>query len=73
MNNPNKVYDFLKKKPNRWFCDDCVEKSTGVDRHEVNTVGWTLALFPREFRGASAACSQNCGKRDKVSTQSIAN
>jgi hypothetical protein len=69
MNNPSKVYDFLTKNSNKWFCDDCIEKRTGVDRHEVNTVGWTLALFPREFARTSAACSQNCSTRQKMATQ----
>jgi hypothetical protein len=33
MTNPQKVYDFLKKNPRQMFCDDCLEKKTGVDRH----------------------------------------
>ena len=37
-NNPRKVYEFLKANPNQWFCDDCLEKRTFVDRHEVNTI-----------------------------------
>ena len=28
MNNPQKVHDFLKTNPRKWFCDDCVEKGT---------------------------------------------
>ena len=27
MNNPQKVYDFLKANPKKFYCDDCVEKS----------------------------------------------
>ena len=71
MNNPSKIHAFLNKNVGKWYCDDCVEKGTGVDRHEVNTVGWTLALFPHEFRRAVTACSQNCSARDKVATQAI--
>lgn len=73
MNNPSKVYDFLRKNPSTWYCDDCVEKGSGVDRHEVNTVGWTLALFPNQFRRTCAICSQRCSKRDKIVTQAIKN
>jgi len=71
MNNPSKVYDFLKKNPNTWFCDDCVEKGSGVDRHEVNTVGCTLALFPREFRRTPTIGIQHCNNRDKMATQAV--
>ena len=73
MNNPDKVHDFLKKNPNKWFCDDCVEKGTGVRRYEVNTIAWTLALFPNEFRRMSTSCSQRCNDRDKMATQAVEN
>jgi hypothetical protein len=73
MNNPAKVYDFLKKNPNTWFCDDCVENGSGVDRHECNTIGWTLALFPTQFRKTSTICSRGCNNRDKIATQAIKN
>lgn len=49
MNNPERVYEFLKKNAGQRFCDDCIEKHTGVDRHEVNVIASTLALFPHEF------------------------
>jgi hypothetical protein len=68
--NPQKVYDFLKCNPPRPFCDDCVAKGTGVDRHEVNTIARTLALFPKEFRRASAACA-HCTAQDKQTTQAL--
>ena len=71
MNGPSKVHDFLKRNPNSWFCDDCVEKASGVDRHEVNTIGWTLALFRNEFRRTPTVCSQHCGSRSKIATQAI--
>ena len=71
MNNPKKVHTFLKTNPNKWFCDDCVEKATGVNRHEVNTIAWSLALFPKEFKRALTTCGQNCTDRDKMATQSI--
>ena len=72
-NNPRKVYDFLKANPNQWFCDDCLEKGTTVDRHEVNTIAWTLALFPHEFKRTSTACIQKCSRRDKMATKAILN
>lgn len=71
MNNPKKVHVFLKANPNKSFCDDCVEKTTGVDRHEVNTIAWSLALFPKEFKRALTNCGQNCSSRDKVATRFI--
>jgi len=71
MNNPKKVYDFLKTNPDRRFCDDCVEKGSGVDRHEVNTIAWRLALFPREFSRKSVVCSQR--NRKKAATLAVRN
>ncbi len=73
MNNPRKVHDFLKANPNKWLCDDCVGRATGVDRHEVNTIAWSFALFPKEFKRASITCGQNCSERDKMATQAILN
>ena len=71
MNNPDKVYDFLKRNPGAWFCDDCVQKVTGVNRHEVNTIALTLALFPKAFSRSPASCSQRCSDRDKQSTKAL--
>ena len=71
MTNPQKVHSFLKANPHNAFCDDCLEKKTGVDRHEVNTVASTLALFPKEFRRMSTACSQKCSNRDKMATEAL--
>lgn len=71
MNNPQKVHDFLTSTPNEWFCDDCVAKGAGVDRHEVNTIAWTLALFPQHFKRISTLCRQKCSHRDKIATKAV--
>jgi hypothetical protein len=71
LNNPRRVHEFLKTNPGKWFCDDCVETATGVNRHEVNTISWSFALFPKEFKRAFANCSQSCSNREKISTQAI--
>lgn len=71
MTNPQKVYDFLKHNPRQMFCDDCLGEKAGVDRHEVNTVASTLALFPVEFRRASTTCVQKCSTRDKMATEAL--
>jgi len=70
MTNPQKVHDYLKKNPRVGFCDDCVEKKTGVDRHEVNVIGSTLALFPKEFTRRLTLCPQQCSNREKLVTYS---
>lgn len=69
--NPQKVYEFLKGNARQFYCDDCVEKGTGVDRHEVNTIGRTLALFPKEFTRISTECPQRCSNRDKDCTKAL--
>jgi hypothetical protein len=71
MTNPEKVYGFLKKNLRKGFCDDCIDKQTGVDRHEVNTIASTLALFPNEFKRVQTQCSQSCSNRDKLITEAI--
>jgi hypothetical protein len=71
MNNPQKVHGFLKANPRQKFCDDCIERKTGVDRHEANTIGRTLALFPGEFKRTKAVCPQQCSSRDKDLTEAI--
>lgn len=68
--NPEKVYAFLKTQKPRGYCDDCIEKRTGVDRHEVNTIASTLALFPREFTRSTQTCPQGCSSRVKLVTAS---
>ncbi|MGH9342391.1 MAG: hypothetical protein ACRD19_01300 [Terriglobia bacterium] len=68
MNNPERIYNFLKKNPRNGFCDDCLDEKTGVDRHEVNTIASTLALFPKEFTRNSDLCPQNCSTREKLVT-----
>jgi hypothetical protein len=70
MNNPQKVHSFLKKNLRRGFCDDCVEKKTFVDRHEVNTIASTLALFPQEF-SVLTSCREKCSHRDKLVTTAL--
>jgi hypothetical protein len=71
VTNPEKVYDFFKKNSHKWICDDCVEKSTGVDRQEIKTIAATLALFPNEFHRTSTICVNKCSNRDKRATQAI--
>ena len=71
MTNPQQVYGFLKKNLHEGFCDDCVERQTGVNRHEVNTITSTLALFPKEFKRVQAQCPQSCSNRDKLITTAI--
>lgn len=68
MTNPEKVYQNNIRKG---FCDDCIEKQVGVDRHEVNTIASTLALFSKEFTRSSTTCPQQCSSRDKLVTQAI--
>jgi hypothetical protein len=41
------------------------------DCQEANTVGWTLALFPNEFRRTFTICSQRCSDRNEVATQAV--
>jgi hypothetical protein len=71
MDNPTKVHQFLKSQRKKWICDDCVYKATKVDRHEVNCIGRTLALFPSEFSRISTECSQGCSNRDKECTRAV--
>jgi hypothetical protein len=71
MSNPQKVHNFLKGNHGIWFCDDCIQKKAGVDRHEVNTIAWTLALFPEQFLRQDTTCSQACSNRDKKCTQAV--
>lgn len=71
MSSPQKVYDFLKTNPRQLFCDDCIEKATGVDRDEVKSIALTLALFPREFTRISTQCIRRCNDRDKECTMAL--
>ena len=68
MTKPQKVYQFLKDHHNHGFCDDCIEKKTGVDRHQVNTIASTLALLPHAFGRAKGVCPQGCTSREKLIT-----
>ena len=71
MTNPEHVHHFLKGHLRQGFCDDCVAKHTKVDRHEVNTIASTLALFPREFSRSQGQCPQGCSAREKLITSAI--
>jgi hypothetical protein len=71
MGNPLTVYAFLKRNRNQGFCDDCIEKATGVDRHQVNTIGSTLALFPAEFSRTGEICLQGCAGGEKLVTTAV--
>lgn len=70
MTNPEKVYAFLKKNQHIGYCDDCVGKQTGVDRHEVNAIASTRRLFPKEFTRKLTLCPQGCSNRNKLITNS---
>jgi hypothetical protein len=69
--NPQKVYDHLKKNPGIFFCDGCLDKATDVHRDEVNTIVRTLALFHKEFTRISTDCSQRCSDRNKECTKAL--
>ncbi len=71
MSNPQKVYDFLKNNPGKLYCDDCLQNNTGVDRHQVNTIATTLALFPQHFKRLSTACVQGCRNHGKMATEAL--
>jgi len=71
MTNPEKIHRFLKNNLRRGFCDDCLGKNTGVNRHEVNTITSTSALFPKEFKRTSSVCPQECNTRDKLATEAL--
>jgi hypothetical protein len=71
MNNPERVHAFLKTHPGERFCDDCIQELTGVDRHEVNSIGRTLALFPKEFKREKDVCPQLCNSRPKDLTVAV--
>jgi hypothetical protein len=65
LTNPEKVYQFLKAHRREGFCDDCIEKEIGVDRHGVNTIASTLALFPLEFGRTKEVCPHGCASHEK--------
>ena len=66
---PQQIYDFLKRNAKVEYCDDCLEKNTGINRHTVNTIASTLGLFKKEFRRRETTCPQRCSDRDKLVTQ----
>ena len=68
LTNPRKVYDFLKERKHSGFCDECVQKGTDVDRHQINTIASTLALFPQEFSRIKQVCPQGCSNQEKLVT-----
>lgn len=71
MTNAQKIYSFLKDNRPNGFCDDCLQRKTGVDRHEINTIASTLAFFPQEFKRASFTCPQQCSARNKLVTRAV--
>ena len=71
MTNPKKIYSFLKSNRLKGYCDDCLQKKTGVDRHEINTIASTLAFFPSEFSRSPSSCPQQCSARDKIVTTAL--
>jgi hypothetical protein len=71
MGNSLTVCAFLKRHRNEGFCDDCIEKHTGVDSRQVDTIGSTLALFPAEFDRTEQVCPQGCGGREKPVTTAL--
>ena len=66
---PQQIYDFLKRNAKTDYCDDCLGKHTHVDRHHVNTITSTLALFPKEFSRRQSACPHGCSSREKLLTR----
>lgn len=66
---PQLIYDFLKRNARIGYCDDCLGKQTEINRHTVNTIASTLALFPKEFRRWETICPQRCSDRDKLAIQ----
>jgi hypothetical protein len=71
MASPLTVYAFLKRHRNEGFCDECIEKYTGLDLAFIDTIGSTLALFPSEFTRIEEVCPQGCGNREKPVTRAI--
>jgi len=71
---PRQVFDFLRKNRSVDFCDDCLGAQTDADRHHINTIASTLALFPKEFARRLAICPQpTCQStgRQKLVTRSV--
>lgn len=71
MSSRQKVCDFFKTNPTRFYCDDCLEKGSGVDRHEINSIARTLALFPTEFFRQTTQCVNKCSYHDKECTKAL--
>jgi hypothetical protein len=53
---PRKVYNFLKENANTPYCDDCLEKKTGIGRNHLNTITLTLSILTREFSRRQGVC-----------------
>ena len=70
---PRQVFDYLRKNRGVDFCDDCLGTQTRVDRHHINTIVSTLALFPKEFVRQIAACPQSSCQsvRQKLVTRAV--
>lgn len=70
---PQQVYDFLKRNINVDYCDDCIGTLAKIDRHHVNTITSTLALFKNEFRRQQGICPGygGCSRRSKLVTRAV--
>jgi hypothetical protein len=71
MGDPLTVYVFLRRHRNQGFCDECIQRSTGVHQHQVDTITSTLALFPAEFTRVEGVCSEQCSQREQTVTAAI--
>jgi hypothetical protein len=79
--NPLDEADFVRDVANRGIITSYLSlrllviggflNSNPVDRHEVNTVAATLALFPKEFSRASTTCVRRCSNRYKMATEAL--
>jgi len=72
MDNPQHIRAFLKKPaPALRRTIAYIGKHMGIDSDEVTTIGWTLALFPKEFKRRHGVCPHLCSSRTKDLTESI--
>ena len=68
---PRKVYNFLKENANTPYCDDCLEKKTGIRRNHLNTITLTLSLLTKEFSRRQGVCPHCDSAGDKLLTMAI--
>ncbi len=69
---PRKVYNFLKENANTPYCDDCLEKKTGIKCNHLNTITLTLSLLTKEFGRRQGVCPHCDSARDKLLTTAMA-